>query len=527
MSTKKIIYGITYTWIRFAIGFLTTFTQAPLFFKYLSKEEVGIWFLFFSAAAFIQMSDFGLPSAVARAVAYIKNTSCSEQAEVIFYKKYTIGDIYNSALTSFTILSLPMISIGITMLYVFKFGNGLTLFTSNDVVIAFTIFLIGILFNMTADIPNACLNGLGDVGYDSLLRIIIQTLGLITIWLSLPLYPSIKTLALIYLAQGILTTFIVNWFLKYKHKSLFANKGKVDLSLIRHLYRESLPLFINQIGSWLTNQSSIWIATAILGASKIADFSVLTQLIFYGLSISMSIPAAINPHAANAFSIGGINSLKKFFFLTLKLSSIIIGTWILILSVWGETIMTLWVGSGHYLGFYVLVPLLINLFFEMQHSISGGFVWNTGKWPFVPATLSAGILNMVFGILGCQYFGLPGLAIGTMLAKLLTLNWYVTFFALQRLKISKMDYIVNYFTPTIILLIIVLICSNFLNSKLILFESNLIFKNTPFNLIFSLVIGSIITTLIWIILYYFTVFSKSEKNSISIKLYNFIYARRH
>ena len=528
MSTKKIISGISFSWLRFLIGIVITFIQAPLFFKYLPNEEVGVWFLFFSAAAFIQMSDFGLPSAVSRAVAYMKNTSSKGgQSEVEFYKKFTIKDIYRTAFTSFIIISAIAVIIGSSLIILLKPGFGVTQTNSYQISTAFAIFLVGVFFNMTANIPNACLNGLGDVGFDSLFRIVVQSLGVIAIWILLPANPSIKTLSLIYLGQGILSIILVHCFLMFKYKMLFKVQGKLDLTLIKQLYKESIPLFVNQIGGWLTNQSGIWIATIILGASKIADYSALVQLLFYGLSLSMSIPIAINPHAASAFSEGGVRSLHKYFYLTLKLSTFIVGIWIVIFAVWGETILDIWIGAGHFIGYGVLIPLLINLFFEMQHSISGGFVWNTGKWPFVPATVASGILSVLFGLVGCYYFGFTGLAIGTMLAKLFTLNWFVVFFSLRRLNISIKQYVTEYFLPAIFTILAILPCAIFFNSQLIKYQNNFIFRNLPGNIIFSFSIGSTITIIMWVVLYYILVLKINEKELFKHNINKFIYARRY
>lgn len=528
MSNKKIVSGISFSWLRFVIGFLIVFIQTPLLFKYLPKEQVGVWFLFFSAAAFLQMSDFGLPSAVSRAIAYIKiNADRSEQPEVEFYKKYTIKDIYRSSFTSFIIISAIVVIIGTTLIFILKPGFGVTQISSYEISIAFAIFLIGVFFNMTSNIPNACLNGLGDVGYDSLFRIIIQSSGLIAIWIILPAYPSIKTLASIYLGQGIFSTLIVHWFLRFRHKLLFQVPGKLDFSLIKHLYKESILLFINQIGGWLTNQSGIWIATLVLGVSQIADYSVLVQLLFYGLSITMSIPAAINPHATSAFATEGVNCLHKYFYLTLKISTFIVGLWIVILAVWGHSILDLWIGTGHFLGYGVLIPLLINLFLEMQHSISGGFVWNTGKWPFVPATVSAGVLNVLFGIIGCYYWSYTGLAIGTMLAKLLTLNWYVVFYALKRLNIPIKIYLNEYLYRFIFTLFTILPCSVFLNYLLLKYQIKFIFRDLPGNVILSFLAGSILTFILWSFLYYKFVLKKTDKEFLKTSLNELLYARKY
>lgn len=514
MSQIKIFTGITFSWLRFVLGFIVAIIQIPIIFKHLPKEIVGVWFLFYSAAAFLQMSDFGLPSAVSRAVAYLKNNKIdSEQLEVKFYQQFTIRDIYISSFLSFSIISSVVVVIGTALILILRPGFGVNHALNEEVSLSFAIFIVGIFFNMTANIPYACLNGMGDVGYDNIFKILVQLLGLSSILILLPLVPSIKTLSFIYLGQGIISTSLVHRFLRIRHKNLFILKGKYNKELIKHLYKESIPLFINQIGGWLTNQSGIWIATILLGVHMIADYSILIQIVLYGLSISMSIPTAINPYAISAFASGGIKSLHKYFFLTLKISTFIVVFWIVILSFWGETILDLWIGKGHFLGIWVLIPLLLNLFFEMQHSICGGFVWNSGKWPFVPTTIAAGILNVIFGFIGCYYYGFIGLATGTMLAKLFTLNWYVVFYALKRLNISFIKYLNEFLRPILLISGSIYIFSILINYyfKNTAIQFDFSFRSVSGVQIVSLFSGIVIVLTCWAILYYKFVFTKDEK----------------
>jgi len=171
--------------------------------------------------------------------------------------------------------------------------------------------------------------------------------------------------------------------------------------------------------------------------------------------------------------------------------------------------------------------LLINLFFEMQHSINGGFVWNTGKWPFVPATILSGILNLLFGFIGCYFWSFTGLAIGTMLAKLFTLNWFVVFYTLRRLGITIKIYLIEFLIPAISIILIIIPISYFTNLVLLKYKLNITFRHLPGNITFSLIVGSIITIILWLYLFYRFVFKISEKEFIKTLLNKFIHARRY
>ena len=88
----------------------------------------------------------------------------------------------------------------------------------------------------------------------------------------------------------------------------------------------------------------------------------------------------------------------------------------------------------------VVIMLSINLILETHHSINGSFVWTTGKWPFAPWTLAAGLINVSLASVGAIWLGFPGLVLGSLIAKLVTLNWYVVYFTLKRLTIQWREY---------------------------------------------------------------------------------------
>ncbi len=68
---KRAAGGVAATWIRITIVTLAGLIQTPVLFRCLPPHELGVWYLFFTVATFINLSDFGLPAAFGRAVSYL------------------------------------------------------------------------------------------------------------------------------------------------------------------------------------------------------------------------------------------------------------------------------------------------------------------------------------------------------------------------------------------------------------------------------------------------------------------------
>lgn len=520
-STRNILFGISASWLRLVVFTLITIFQMPVLFGNLSEEELGVWFIFLTLLTFIQVTDLGLPASISRAIAYIKEDKTGTNNlsdKVKFFSQFTIKDIYISSISSFSVICFAVILLSSIVLYLFNPFSGLSDISQQEISIAFILFVAGVMFYMLSVIVVSCLNGLGDVGFDNLIRIVGQSASFAVIIILLPVYQNIIVLCSIYLVQAIFSLFASIFILYRRHNQSFKEKGKISISLLQRLYSESFPLFINQIGTWLILQSNILIATYFIGVEHIADFSILSQIIFLGSTLALAISLALTPFVATEYSLNNHQKVKDFFFINLKASIFIITLWLVVISVWAEEILTVWVGPGHFLGYSVLIPLAINCYLETHHSIFGSFVWVTGDWPFAKWAIFTGILNLFLASIGCYFWGFQGLVIGNLVSKLITINWFVVYYGLKKLQINLTFYSKFYFSKLLIFLFFTLLLSFLLK---IMFGSFSGYPNFITSLNFeklTIIVFSSFLLLGFSLLIYFKMFLSSQEKQL---IFNF------
>jgi hypothetical protein len=78
---------------------------------------------------------------------------------------------------------------------------------------------------------------------------------------------------------------------------------------------------------------------------------------------------------------------------------------------------------------------------ETHHVAHASLTMASGHIPFVRIALVAGVLNLVFSLMLVRWFGLLGIALGTMTAQMLTNNWYAPHVSLRRLGIGASSYL--------------------------------------------------------------------------------------
>ncbi|MBE7170899.1 MAG: oligosaccharide flippase family protein [Williamsia sp.] len=444
---KRILKGISLSWLKFFLTLAIGVIQTPLLFKYLPTNELNAWYIFYSFGGFLLISDLGLVTSISRIIAYLDNAGNSQVDEKTIrdFRSYSTKQIYTTSLFFFSIF-LILFSITVTGAYYLLHRS-----ENPWVVISFLVFIVGIVFNLLADVPTAVLNGFRDVGYDSMIRSSAQLLYFIVLVIFLPYFKSIVFVSGAFLVQNLLVFVTLHFILKKRHKKVFSEvrsfKELIQVNIVKKVYSQSFPLAINQVGTWLTTQGSVVVASVVLGPNKLSDYAVNQQLFSYAVSISLVINQIIGPFVAKQYIENQKENLITYYKNTTIASLCIVCLFLAALFSCCDWVIDLWIGPNHFLGYKFAIFFALITFFEVQHSVAGNFVWNMGKWPFNYWTVGSGLLNILLAYVLGSKMGLLGIAIASFASKITTLNWYVVYYCLKRLGMSVISYLKGVFVP--------------------------------------------------------------------------------
>ena len=485
----KLAKGISFSWIRFALTIIIGIVQTPLLFQNLIKEELNFWYIFFLFGAFLQMADLGLVQTLSRLIAYIDNAANKNIEDNIVAKLslFSIRQIYNTALFSFTAI---LVAVGVIIIGIYT-STYKEIANTDTLKLAFIVYVIGIIFNLLSNVPAAMLIGYRDISAESIVRSIFQISYFSILFLLLPVYKSILLVSIAFLVQNLGQLIVLHMVLYLRHKSAFTEKHTLrqlfQPTVAKQIYRQSFPLVINQFGGWMISQGSVLMASIVVGSSEISDYAINQQLFTYVTSVALVINQAVGPFIAKRYIQSKFEGLQTMFGNTLVACLSIACIMLLVLMTCSGNVITLWVGSTHFLGTSFAIVFGLITFLEVQHSVAGNFVWNTGSWPFNKWTLLAGVLTVVLGYGLGKIHGLLGIALATLLSKLLTLNWYVVYFSLAQLGVSVREYVFRLLAPLLISLCVAMIVA-----VLVKYQSTILWDNN--NLLITITVGIVAGT---------------------------------
>jgi O-antigen/teichoic acid export membrane protein len=436
--------GVLVSWIRLGVTSVIGMVQAPILFRYMPAAELGVWYLLFAVATMVNLSDLGLPAAMSRAVSYRWGRSRSAGDSTgargpelpSVYLQLSLSRLYGSALfaTSGLSLTAAVVTLPAALLY---FHGALEPGPLRSGLLGpLIVFLSGIVLHLISSVPSAYLSGIGDIAWDGILRTVVQLAGLAAVWVLVPLTHSLTVLCFIFLAQGVAHVVGGQLLLRVRAPGVRLSEARPHLDAIKLMYRESLPFFLSRVGVWLTLESTLLIGAYFLGSTRIADFALLRQIVMIGANLTAGVVASASPHVSAAHAAGDRERVRGLYLGVVRYSLIANTLWSIGTLYWVHPVLDILVGPGHFLGYAVLLPLVVGTFLGYHAGAHGSLTWSLGKWPFAPITLAAGVLNIAFTTFGCSVAGFVGLAMGPALAEAFTVDWIQVLFALRRVGIS-------------------------------------------------------------------------------------------
>lgn len=178
-----------------------------------------------------------------------------------------------------------------------------------------------------------------------------------------------------------------------------------------------------------------------LGPSHIPPYEAMVKVVNTLLSFSLIISSSSVPFISKAFAMNDAVYCRKILFRNSRAGVGLMLFFASFFAFFGERIMAVWLGGNVFVGPWVMWTLLIVLTLECHHVIHATASMAAGKIVFLWPALIAGVVKILLSLLLIRSLGLPGLAISTLVAQVMTNNWFAPFVSLRVFQVSFKDYV--------------------------------------------------------------------------------------
>lgn len=426
-SRKDVIWGYLAQFLNVGAGIIII----PVAIKYLSPEDMGLWYLFVAISSLAQLLEFGFQPTISRMVSYVysgatelKPEGVPDSTGIISYQ--LLYDLIEAAKYIYRYVSFGVAFILLVVGSIYL--NTFSAFGEKQVV-AWLIFSCATIVNFYFTYLNGLVIGKGNQAVLYKITAFSKLLMLLT---STPLL--LLNYGLMSMAVGTLVSLIATRYLLYRYLNNKAKEDTKQLSLIntvvenqtRTVWLSAWKLGITSLGAFLILRVNQFIASSYLGLKVAASYGLTVQVI--GILSSVSV-MYYNLNLPKINSLQGANNKGKIKEIVRKTFSIVIALYVLGcfgLIFLGMPLLDYMSVNTKLLSIDLLVFMLLMYGLELFHSISATYLTTLNKVPFYRSSIVSGVSILVVNMFLVNYtsLGLLGIIGCQFVIQLMYNNWY-------------------------------------------------------------------------------------------------------
>ena len=406
----------------------------PFILRLLSPQELGLWYVFASVAALVQLMDFGFAPSIMRNISYawsgakelksdgISGTNANKDRDYSL-----IGSLVSASKKIYLIISL---SAGIVLLSVGSiYVNSLLPQNSEQMMLAWIVYALAVYINLYYSYLSAMLRGIGKIKETNQALVMSRALYVVSAIIGLLLGGGLLWMSASYLFSGLLMMFMSKIYFKRSigHELDISHSGSKDqaANIMRTIWPNAKKQGIVTIGAWMTTRASTLICSSFLGLETTSQYGLSLTLINITGGIASLLFGSYAPELASL----KINDEKKRY---IKIFSRAISVqWFV--AILGISMITFAappvlkaIGSNSkLLPTGTLFILGVVYFLEWNHSTFATLITLSNSVPFVKSAMYSGTSIVVLSFLSIWLtdFQIIGLILSQGIVQLAYNNW--------------------------------------------------------------------------------------------------------
>ncbi|MGB4346452.1 MAG: lipopolysaccharide biosynthesis protein [Burkholderiaceae bacterium] len=449
---RRILFAVSVSWLSRLVVIGLGLVLIPILFRHMGKEELGLWFLLGQSGAFLGLMDMGVSPTLTRRIAFAKGGHGTDvNAEMSKIAQLEIADLIATGKLIYRYLTAGVFLIAWVTGFLFIGQIDLVQLDHRTIWIAWTVLCVSHALGVWAAMWSCLLQGTGHVGWDGLIGIAVQVVTLIAQIAAVLLGGGLITLAAIAAIGAITTRYAVLILIRSREPDLFRQKGHWNHDAFRSMVKPALKAWATGLGAFLILKTDQYFIAYLIGVDNIPSYQATLQLISNLMMLSLALAISSQVFISQLWQARQLKQIHRIVQRNLRFALIVMACGSACMLMVGEELMSLWLGPGHFIGYPILIVFCVMLFLEVQHSAVASASRSTEDEAFVFCALSAGVLNLVLTWWLIKPYGLMGVALGTMLAQILTNNWYAVYRGLWRLQLPLRQYFYSVLLPVLMI----------------------------------------------------------------------------
>ncbi len=267
----------------------------PIILHFLSDTDLGIWYVFASISQLVVLLDFGFAPSLSRNIAYVWSgaSQLKEQSVGTDISDKRDSRYFKTVLTACQIIYFCIAILALLLLLTVGTAYIFNLDSSNNVIIAWVVYVAGVFLNTLYTYYTSFLRGIGAIAENNKAGIISKSVQIVlSVGLILCGY-GLLGLAVSYCVSGVVLRVMSRYyFYHYENIKEMLAEVKID-----NQFQETSNLFkiiwpnasrdgLVTLSNYISTQANVLICSSVLGLTTTGSYGLLVQLSSIIASIS-------------------------------------------------------------------------------------------------------------------------------------------------------------------------------------------------------------------------------------------------
>jgi O-antigen/teichoic acid export membrane protein len=410
----RLVWNVIFNWAAYFVFIVAGFIMPRMIDRRLGQELLGIWDFAWSLVTYFGLVQLGVGSSVNRYVAKYRAAQDISGITLIISSSSCILGIAGLIVFALTVTA----SLMLPQLFGAKLGENVN---QAQWVVFFS--GVSIAVDMSFGVFGDVLTGFHRWGLYNFIKSGWYLITVVSMIIALLQGAGLRSLAIVTFAGKTLETITKVIFAYRICVGLHVRWGMVKLSIIKKLFIFGGKTLIPSISNLLLNQTTSIMIIAYLGPAALALYSRPRSLVLHVDTLVSKMAMTLTPTISSLQSTNNLKEIRELLISSVRYSFYLVLPIVLILVVFGDAVMQLWMGRRYangllpailaigYLAVLVQQPVLNILAGMNAHG-------RAGIARFVASVCSAGLTVLMLGYLK---WGIAGAAVAVTLP-LTTMN---------------------------------------------------------------------------------------------------------
>jgi O-antigen/teichoic acid export membrane protein len=440
LLNRRVLINTVMNYIGKIVNLGAWFILTPFILRTLGSTTYGLWALVGSVAAYGTLMDFGVTGTVTKYVAEYRAKNEKDRA----------GALISTALFIYIILGLTVIIISAALAPIFPkiFNLSPEQHSTGSLLLLLSGLHIGL--SIPASTASSILRGLQRfdlMNFTSILSTILSSVSIVVVLL---VTGSVIGMMVVMILINLIMLVPSIWFIHRIEPDLRIKWSSINRETARTIFKFSSSLFFIRVGGQMESQSDEIVIGGFMPVSAITPYYIARKLSSMPQLLTDQFLTLLLPLASEIYAVNDMHRLRALFLLSTRLTLAFFLPVGSILIVFSKPILHLWVGEEFII--YAHLVLILTLASLIDTSIwpAGSVIQSMSRHRFTALmAICSGVSNLLLSIVLVQYFGVTGVAMGTLIPTTIICLGFILPFTLRLLNVSIREAIRKIYFPAI------------------------------------------------------------------------------